>query len=187
MGAQASLAPIPLGASIPDVVQVLRAHCTPKEIDELVGVSIPSCTALMRRLTPTLHAETADSHALQVQQYGFLIMGLWSRIRACRLWSRVRACRSELRVLRHQRSLPWARRSTSDFLDLQQSIGAREAELADSVVELTATLASYRQLSKDYDTAFERVRGLLDSAKALRSEAEAHLRDIRAFVSSFFE
>ena len=167
MGAQASLAPIPLDASIPDVVQVLRAHCTSREIDELVGVSIPSCTALMRRLIPTLHTETADPHAPQMQQYDLLIMGLWSRIRACGLWSRVGACRSELRELRHQRSLPWAKRSTSDFLDLQQSIGAREAELADSVVELTAAFSSYRLLPKDSDSVFERIRSLLDSAKAL--------------------
>ena len=183
VGAQTNLAPISLGASVPDIVRILRAHCTSKEINELMVVSISPCTDLMRRFTPTflleMHTElqeVATSRALLVEQCGYLTMGLWSR---------VRACRSELHVLRHQRSLSWARRSTSVFLDLQQSIGAREAELADLVVELEAAFTSYGQLSEDYETVVGEDRDLLDGAMALRSEAEAHLRDIRDFISSF--
>ena len=167
-------------------MQLLGAHCTSEEIDELVTISISPCTDLMRRLTPTflseMHAElqeTATSRALLVEQCSHLILGLQSRIMACR---------AGLSVHYHSRLMSWAGQSASGFLGApQQAMEAREAELADLVVELEAAFDSYSQRIEDYETAVGGVRGLMDSAMALRFEAEVHLREIRAFISSFFE
>ena len=185
-GSQTALAPISLGASISDIVQVLGAHCTSEEIDELVSVSISPCTDILRRLTPTflseMHTElqeTATSRALLVEQCSHQILGLQSRIMACRVG---------LSVHHHSRLMSWAGQFISGFSGTpQQAMEAREAELADLVVELEAAFDSYSQRIEDYEAAVGGVFGLMDSAMTLRSEAEAHLRDIRAFISSFFE
>ena len=184
MGSQTALAPISLGASISDIVRTLEAHCDLEEIDELVSVSIAPCTDLLRRLTPTflseMHIElqeAATSRALLVEQCSHRILGLQSRIMACRVG---------LSVHHHSRLVSWAGRSTSSFLGApQQAMEAREAELADLVVELEAAFDFYSQCTEGYEAAVGEVFGLMDSALALRTEAEAHLRDIRDFISSF--
>ena len=182
MGSQTALAPISLGASISDIVRTLEAHCDLEEIDELVSVSITPCTDLLRRLTPIflseMHTElqeTATSRALLVEQCSHRILGLQSRIMACRVG---------LSVHHHSRLVSWAGRSTSFLGAPQQAMEAREAELADLVVELEAAFDSYSQLIEGYETAVGEVFGLMDGALALRTEAEAHLRDIRDFISS---
>ena len=185
VGSQTALAPISLGASIPDIVQVLGAHCTSEEIDELVVVSVSPCTDLMRRITPIflseLHAElqeTATSRALLMEQCSHLILGLQSRIMACR---------AGLSVQYHSRLMSWAGQSASGLLGApQQAMEAREAELADLVAELEAAFDSYSQRVEDYEAAAGGVRGLMDGAIALRSEAEVHLREIRALHFQLF-
>ena len=82
----------------------------------------------------------------------------------------------------------WAGRSASGLLGApQQAIEAREAELVDLVSELEAAFDLYSQRVEDYEATAGEVRGLMESALAHHSEAEAHLVEIRAYISSFFE
>ena len=140
MGSQTALAPISLGASILDIVQVLGAHCTSEEIDELVTVSISPCTDLLRRITSSHlsglfddYQETSISRAAAVQFLGHQILGLQSDLRASR---------AALSVLYRTELVSWAARSSSSLVSSRMILD-REAELTASVARLEAAFDAY--------------------------------------------